>query len=66
MQASVDSQIVHIHGIKNSLTSEKTGSLEYQQENSNQRNRGGLSIAVYLQHLTRENKQNERSFLMIH
>lgn len=47
MQASVDSQIVHIRGIKNSLTSEKTGNVEYQQENSNQRNRGVFSIAVY-------------------
>lgn len=66
MQASVDSQIVHIHGIINSLTSEKTDNVEYQQENSNQRNRGVFSIAVYLRHLGRENKQNERSFLMIH
>lgn len=44
MHASVDSQIVHIHGIKNSLTSEKTGSVDYQQENSNQRNRGAFQL----------------------
>lgn len=65
MQASVDSQIVHIRGIKNSLTSEKTGNVEYQQENSNQTG-GSFQLLFTLQHLSRENKQNERSFLMIH
>lgn len=39
MRASVDAQIIHIHGINHSFASEMTGKAEYQQENSNQRNR---------------------------
>lgn len=57
MQASVDSQIIHIHGIKHSLTSEMTGKVEYQQENNNQRNRGYFNCCLLTTTMSYQGKQ---------